>query len=75
MDEIDRLEAEVEAKQAAVREHRRHGIAVWFEFGDAIGTADTPVHREWFERYDQLKAEGDKAEGSLLAYLKRKGRD
>jgi hypothetical protein len=69
-DALERLEAEARATQDAVRDHLRRGVQVWYEQGESIGTADTPVDDVWLDRYHELKAFADEAEKTLIEFLR-----
>ncbi len=61
MDDVDRLESELEAARKAVREHLFSGVAIGREGGEMMGRADTLVDEAWVDRYNELKAEADQA--------------
>ncbi len=62
MDDIDRLEFELEAAREAVKEHLYSGVAIRHEGGPWRGRADTtPVDQAWLEHHDQLKVAAQQA--------------
>jgi hypothetical protein len=61
VDELDRLEADLEAARRAVIEHLHSGVAVGYAGGARTGMADTPVDKAWNDRYNELRASADQA--------------
>jgi hypothetical protein len=71
--ELDRLFDEVEAAEAAWREHRLTGFKIQRVGGPVIGTGTAdPLSPEWRARHDELKTAFLRAEVAWLNGLTRR---
>jgi hypothetical protein len=63
--EFERLEAAVDAADAAFRKHRLSGFRAWYgddpRSGVGTGTADALGNAAWWTKYDQLKQTAEDA--------------
>lgn len=71
-DELGRLQDEADTKRQAVREHLLRAVAVAYQGGEPIGSAETPIDSHWLAQYHELRAEREVAEHAVLDHLKRR---
>lgn len=64
---FDRLQTAADEAQDAFVKHSRRVPAAWWGSLDAA----TPVSREWLDRYSELRAERDRTEEAVAAFLDR----